>query len=125
MKKYAIIKVVEGLKINAGETLSDDNIIAEEMAQTAMNESTKDNDPMFDTLEEAKEALKAYKASGRVDIVKVGKRRYWECYLTTYQLTEVNLDDDGEITEWGDIWDITPFEISIDNMGNVTEKWGK
>lgn len=124
MKNYAVIEVVESLKMNAGEVLSNENLAKEEMAQTPMNESTRDNDPIFDTLPEAVEELKKHKSSGRVDMVEVGKHRYWECAITTYQVIEVYLNDDNEIMDWGDVWEITPFKISIDKYGHVKAVFG-
>lgn len=124
MKTYGIIEVVESLKMNAGETLSESNLVQEELLQTAMNESLQDDEPRFDSLDKAREELKKYHASGRVDMVKVGKHRYWEVALTTYQVTELFVDDAGDIMDWGDVWDITPFRVEIDDDGKVDASWG-
>lgn len=122
MKKYSIIEVSENLHMISGETLSPDNLIQTEMEQTAINGSTSD-DIIFGTLEDAQEAMKNYHSKGRVDMARKGKGRYWEVSITTYQLTEINVNDDDEILDWGDVWEITPFLISIDEDGRVETRW--
>ena len=122
MKKYSIVEVSENIHMISGEVLNQDNLIQTEMEQTAINGSTSE-DIIFDTLEDAQEAIKNYHSKGRVDMARKGKGRYWEVSITTYQLTEINVNDDGEILDWGDVLEITPFRIEIDPDGKVSKQW--
>ena len=120
MLKYAIIEVDEVIRLKKGETLNQDNLVSYEAEQTPINDSLSDDfEHIYDTIEDAREAFKGYKSNGRVD--KHGNT--YSVNVISYQITEVEVES-GNILEWGNVWDITPFAVEIDNDGKVSEYWG-
>lgn len=72
---------------------------------------------IFDTLEEAREALKKYKTS-----IRTFKATLGTIFLVTEYYIEENVyDEDGEWIEGGDVFDFTPMIIKVVRESDSTE----